>query len=69
MKVTISFWPDEEAIASSIERFCCSVLRKVRVRRSDRHAPLCHIYITTVDGAGRTKSDKPLEPVANDSEK
>lgn len=57
MKITISFWPDEEAIASSIERFCCSVLRKVRVRRSDRHPPYRHTYIVDVQGGGKRKPD------------
>ena len=50
MKVTIAFLDDEEQTAGTIERFVCSLLNKVRVRRSDVREPYRHIYITTVQG-------------------
>ena len=57
MKVTIAFLDDEEQTAGTIERFVCSLLNKVRIRRSDVREPYRHIYITTVQGCGQRKKD------------
>lgn len=61
MKVTISYLKSEEPTAGTIERFVCMVLRNVKLRRSKRYEPYRHIYISDVQGGGKTKTDPTSE--------
>ena len=54
MKITIAYLSGEEQEAESIHRFAKSLLKLVKVHRSDRHAPYRHIYIAT-----KTRPDTP----------
>ncbi len=47
MKITISYLPEEEREAHIIHIFSQSLLGNVKVRKSDRHPPFKHIYLTT----------------------
>ena len=47
MKITISYLPEEEREAHIIHIFSQSLLDNVKVRKSDRHPPFKHIYLTT----------------------
>ena len=60
MKITIAYLANEESQAGTIERFIRAVLGKVKVRRSDRHKPFFHIYITDITGTGRTRENDSL---------
>lgn len=55
MKITIAYLANEESRAGTIERFIRTILGKVKVRRSDRHKPFYHIYITDITRSGRTR--------------
>ena len=57
MKVTIAFLEDEAKTAGTIERFVASLMKKVKITRSDRHPPYRHTYIVDVQGGGKTKDD------------
>lgn len=57
MKVTVAFLADEAQTAATIERFVASLLKKVKITRSDRHPPYHHIYITDIQGGGKRKPD------------
>lgn len=56
MKVTIAYLPGEEQKAADLKRAAGSVMGSVKVRESDRHAPIKHIYVTT-----RERPTKPSE--------
>lgn len=47
MKITIAYLPEEEREADIIHVFSRSLLDNVKVRKSDRHPPFKHIYLTT----------------------
>lgn len=47
MKITISYLPPEEQYAHIVQRFACRLLDGAKVRKSDRHPPFKHIYLTT----------------------
>lgn len=47
MKITIAYTPGEEREADIIKAFAKGLLGRVKERKSDRHAPFMHIYITT----------------------
>lgn len=47
MKITIAFLPGETLSANTVEEFCRAVFPNVTVRKSDRHAPYKHVYLTT----------------------
>lgn len=47
MKITIAYLPGEERNAGIIKAFIKGLMPGAKVRESDRHAPLSHIYITT----------------------
>lgn len=47
MKITIAYTEGEELRASAIEEFARSVFPKAKVRKSERHPPFKHIYLTT----------------------
>ena len=47
MKTTITYLPEEEREAHIIHIFSQSLLDNVKVRKSDRHPPFKHIYLTT----------------------
>ena len=46
MKITIAYLPEEEREADIIHVFSRSLLDNVKVRKSDRHPPFKHIYLT-----------------------
>lgn len=46
MKITITYLPEEEREAHIIHIFSQSLLDNVKVRKSDRHPPFKHIYLT-----------------------
>ena len=47
MKITISYIDGEAREAAIIQRFADSLLGGAKVRKSDRHPPFKHIYLTT----------------------
>ena len=47
MKISISYSPVEEREADLINRFVQGLLPIEKVRKSDRHPPFKHIYLTT----------------------
>ena len=47
MKITIAYLPEEEREADIIHVFSRGLLDNVKVRKSDRHPPFKHIYLTT----------------------
>ena len=47
MKITITYLPEKEREAHIIHIFSQSLLDNVKVRKSDRHPPFKHIYLTT----------------------
>lgn len=47
MKITIAYLPEEEREADIIHVFSRGLLDNVKVRKSDRHPPYLHIYLTT----------------------
>lgn len=47
MKITIAHTAEEEQEARIIQRFVCGLCKPVKVRKSDRHPPFEHIYLTT----------------------
>lgn len=62
MKVKIAYLQSEEFCAGVIERFVCKVLRNVKVHKSERYEPYRHIYISDVQGGGKTKKDPDINP-------
>lgn len=46
MKITIAYLPEEEREADLINRFVQGLLPIEKVRKSDRHLPFKHIYLT-----------------------
>lgn len=46
MKITIAYIDGEEREAALIQRFASRLLDGARVRKSDRHPPFKHIYLT-----------------------
>ena len=53
MKISIAYLPEEHQAAGIIKRVICATFGGVKVRKSDRHPPFIHIYLTT------TKPEKP----------
>ena len=49
MKITISYTPGEEERARNFQTFSSAVLGSVTIRKSDRHPPFRHIYLTSKD--------------------
>ena len=47
MKITIAYLPEEEREAGIIEAFIKGLLPGAKPRKSDRHAPYKHIYLTS----------------------
>ena len=47
MKVKISYKPEEEKEAAATVAALLQVLPGAKVRKSDRHAPFIHTYLTT----------------------
>ena len=47
MKITIAYTDSEERKANTIKDIICGLLDKVKLRRSEKHKPFRHIYITT----------------------
>ncbi len=47
MKINITYLPEEELKADLINRFVQGLLPIEKVRKSDRHPPFKHIYLTT----------------------
>ena len=47
MKITIAYTDEKRHEAGSIEAFIKGILPSVKVRKSNRHAPFYHTYITT----------------------
>ena len=60
MKVTIAHLPGEEREAASIQQFICDLCTPVKVRKSDRHPPFKHVYLTT------KKPENPCNSSKND---
>lgn len=59
MKITISFLPEETLGAQFVEEWCRMMFHGVKVRKSDRHPPYLHTYVTTKKGGkpcGRRKT-------------
>ncbi|USF26950.1 hypothetical protein N510_001883 [Firmicutes bacterium ASF500] len=46
MKITIAYLPEEFREADLIHRFAQGLLDGAKVRKSDRHPPYKHIYLT-----------------------
>ena len=59
MKITIAYLPEEEREADIIHVFSRSLLDNVKVRKSDRHLPFKHIYLTA------KKPEKPCNSEEN----
>lgn len=47
LKIAIAYLPGEEQKAAAIESFIKELSPGVKVRKSDRHAPYMHIYLST----------------------
>lgn len=47
MKITISYRDGEEQKAAILQKFSAALLDGAKVKRSDRHPPYKHIYVTT----------------------
>lgn len=47
MKITIAYIPEEEREADLICRFVHGMCPGGKIRKSDRHPPFKHIYLTT----------------------
>lgn len=47
MKISITYLPEEEREAHIIHIFAQGLLGNIKVRKSDRHPPFKHIYLTT----------------------
>lgn len=47
MKITIAHTDEERREAATIEAFIKGILPDIKVRKSDRHAPIYHIYMAT----------------------
>lgn len=47
MKITIAYQPSEESQAGAVLMLSRHILGKVKVKRTDRHKPFKHIYIST----------------------
>ena len=60
MKITIAYTPGEERDAVVIKAFVNGLCGPIKVRKSDRHPPFKHIYLTT------TKSEKSSDSRTND---
>ena len=59
MKISITYLPEEEREAHIIHIFSQSLLDNVKVRKSDRHPPFKHIYLTA------KKPEKPCNSEEN----
>lgn len=58
MKIIIAYIPGEELAARTVEEFARAVFTDVKVRKSDRHPPFQHMYLTTGKPRKRCKSKK-----------
>lgn len=58
MKINITYLPEEELKADLINRFVQGLLPIEKVRKSDRHPPFQHMYLTTGKPRKRCKSKK-----------
>lgn len=47
MKITLAYIPDEEEIATATVAVLHQLHPGAKVRKSDRHPPFKHIYLTT----------------------
>ena len=47
MKITIAYLPGEAEKAGALVNAARALLEVEKIRQSDRHAPVTHIYITT----------------------
>lgn len=47
MKITIAYLPGEERNAVIVESFIKGLVPDAKVRKSNNHAPIEHIYLTT----------------------
>lgn len=47
MKIAISYSPGEELAARTAEEFFRALFTDAKVKKSDRHPPFKHIYLTT----------------------
>lgn len=56
MKIKISYKPEEEKKAAAAVVALLRLYPGATVRKSDRHAPFLHIYITTKDHLTNTPS-------------
>lgn len=47
MKITIAHTDEERCEAGTIEALIKGILPSIKVRKSDRHTPIYHIYMAT----------------------
>lgn len=52
MKITIAHLPGETLAARTVEEWCRVIFPGAKVRKSDRHPPYLHIYMTTKQEKG-----------------
>ena len=58
MKITIAYTTGEELGARTVEEWCRAIFPGIKVRKSDRHPPYLHIYLTTKTGGKPRKAWK-----------
>ena len=58
MKISIAWSDGEELSARTVEEFARAFFTDVKVRKSDRHPPFQHMYLTTGKPRKRCKSKK-----------
>ena len=58
MKITIAYLPEEDREAHIIERSIRDLCKTVKVRKSGRHPPFEHIYLTTKKPANPCNSSE-----------
>lgn len=47
MKIKITYQDGEELAARTVEEWCRIIFPGIKIRKSDRHPPYLHIYLTT----------------------
>lgn len=58
MKITIAYLPGEEQEAGVVEALIRGLIPGIKPRKSDRHAPFYHIYLTTKKTENHCNSKK-----------
>lgn len=58
VKITIAYIPEEQEEATAVLTALRPLLAWEKVRKSDRHPPYLHIYLTTINSGKSYKSKK-----------